>query len=189
MPRKTFLLLIILLFSYFHAFSQEELFGSHNGISTAYLNGLGGKYSHMSGEGISFSFKNRFIAAVGDIHDTKRHLPFIGFSYYISKAELGFSYTPIYSMFQFNLGTYRILFKEKSFPGVISGGITISLISKDNIDNIKDIPPIIGVSYIQAFFARNRLYPVAGINYTHDFDNNQMFSAVIGLNLRFGMGH
>lgn len=187
-------LVMLLIIASLNVYGQEEFFGNRNGLSAFYLNGLGSKHSDASAAGVSAYFKNGLGISGGYVNNGYETSPIISLGYFVKDKlnvypglVLSASYVPVYDMAQLGFAGIKTLFVQSSFPSSISGGVTVDIEPAEHDKSFSDINAVVGLDYHQAFFAKKRIYPYAGISFAYvPFGENYMFSAMAGLNISLG---
>ena len=173
------------------AYCQEEFFGNHNGMSLGYLQGLN-KSAHA--EAVSIYFKRGIIFGFAYEHVSAIEYPTLALQFCpmwndvstTLKTTFGFSLTglPETNVLGMNIGLVKRILIQSNFPGAVNLSISpqVSLDREMLMDNII---MVFGGGYTQAFFAKNRIYPVLALSYSQDLDSKiQIFSAMVSLNIR-----
>ena len=58
---------------------------------------------------------------------------------------------------------------------------------RQSLKIIRELIPLAGIGYIQAFWAKNKVFPFIGLSYVFVMDTNEFsFLLMFGLNLRLG---
>lgn len=188
--------------------AQEQFFGNHSGFSAGYLHGFNKDNNKADAGAINFFHKNGLSLGIGysnlktyygyeDIYHWKRDIEvkdiyMASVQYFINSSEesnypnavigASYSYTDIYYALGFNFGLLKVLFKECNFPFSLDFNTAIKLIPDDILENFY---VAIGIGYTQAFFAKNKIFPVGGMSISYNsFSKTAMYFLSAGLNIR-----
>lgn len=181
------------------AYSQEEFFGNHDGITMGYLHVIN---EDVPAFGISAYLKKGYIIGLGLETINNETYPTISFllcpdwesdsSYY--KIGLGSSYAKVNENFLISFHALLTVpfFKNSQFP------MSINLIaspqmafkkyntSSNNKGNYSsEFVPVFGFGITQTFFSKKKVYPFISISDSFTSgNNNHIFSAVFGINIK-----
>jgi hypothetical protein len=195
---KTTHIIFILLLSYFSIIglkAQEEFFGNQNGLSVSGLNGFESK---TRGLGMSFYFKNGVFLGVAqsgnkdlDIYMTSLTLGYLadlGANDKSLKAGAGLSlgFLRSYKLVSLDFALIKCFFGESNFPLSLSPSFSIEKAFSLHQENTGVMTTVLGISYTQAFFAKNKFYPFLGFSKMFGIGEveTQDFFVNIGLSIK-----
>jgi hypothetical protein len=193
---KNFIYLLLLLI-FPSVYAQEEFFGNNNGLSLSYLQGFIEDVDHISGITLNAYFKKGIAAGFGVQHIDNYTYPMAAVAYYIipksglnyPMGSIGLSYANIEStnIVGVNFGLMKCFFPDSHFPFAMNGSFSLQTEIGDEDLTGYTLDQVIGIGYVQAFFANKRLYPFVGISYAFEpYTKINLFTAILGINLKIG---
>jgi hypothetical protein len=193
------LFFIILFFQSNKGYSQEEFFGNHAGLSPFYQRGLN---QNTFGYGASAYLKKGIALGIGIEQIETQSISTLSMIFFtrIDKNRNGvrfafgpsYSYMDPYNIIGFNFGILRVFFPESNFPFSPNLSTSFSIpFTKNGFSNQNSrtsfFEPVfvVGCGFTQAFFAKQKVYPIINISTGYNMHNNiNLLSGAVGLNIK-----
>ena len=199
--KRNFIYTLLLLICINQVKAQQEFFGKTNGLT---LSG-GTGFNNKNLAGVDLYLKDNLILSGSLANYMGVTLWGAGVNFLVTGANedsstkgiVGLSYTSapnLITIYGVNAGILQMVCKESNFPLSLSAIANISLSGLKAVSPYTDnsqritINPII--SYTQAFFAHEQVYPVLGVSYQmildpdNNPDNENPLFVFVGLNIK-----
>ncbi len=178
-------------------FSQEEFFGTNNGLSFSYQQGFNREASPIFGTGLSAYFKSGYAVGIAIQNIDDQSIPSARLAFY---ARAGSEHNPLITSFGLSYGyslrhnfvaadfsLIKCFFPHPDFPFALHGYFSLQTGFENKTEIGTNLIIVAGFGYIQAFFATKKLYPFIGISGDYALESDyHLYTAFFGLNLKIG---